>query len=271
MSESQQVVRWEKDGDVATVWLSNPAKRNAMGRAFFEQLPKVMGEVSADTAVRAVVIAAEGPAFTVGLDLFDMGGTLAPTGGQIETRVRLLGDVDRLQRAISSVEECPVPTIAAIHGWCIGGGVDLTTCCDVRLASADMKLSVRETKIAIVADLGTLQRLPRIVGKGHVAELVYTGKDISAARCKEMGLINEVYADVAETQSAAKTLAAEIAANSPLVVRGVKQVLRYGEDKTVQEGLDYVAVWNSAFLLSDDLAEAMSSFFEKRPPKFKGT
>ena len=143
-----------------------------------------MHEVTQDESIRAIVLAAEGPAFTVGLDLFDMTGTLSPEGSPIETRRKILADVDRLQRSISSVAESPVPTIAAIHGWCIGGGVDLTTCCDIRLASADMKLSVRETKIAIVADLGTLQRLPRIISAGHVAELVYTGKDITAGVAK---------------------------------------------------------------------------------------
>ncbi len=199
MTDSDRVVRWEKSEGIAHVWLCNAAKRNAMGQKFFEQLPEVMREVNADETVRAVVLAAEGPAFTVGLDLFDMGGTLAPSGGQIETRRKILADVDRLQRSISSVADCPVPTIAVMHGWCIGGGVDLVTGCDIRLASADMKLSVRETKIAIVADLGTLQRLPKIIAPGHVAELAYTGKDITAARAKEIGLVNEIHADFDQT------------------------------------------------------------------------
>jgi enoyl-CoA hydratase len=270
MTESDRVVRWEKRGHIATVWLSNPARRNAMGRKFFEQLPQVMREASGDHDVRAVVIAAEGPAFTVGLDLADMGATLAPQGSETETRTKLLAEINRLQRSIGSVADCPVPTIVALHGWCIGGGVDLATCCDVRLASADMKLSVRETKIAIVADLGTLQRLPRIVSSGHVAELAFTGKDVSSHRCKEIGLVNDVYETPEAVQAAAHALAQEIAENSPLVVRGVKQVLRYGEGKSVQDGLDYVAAWNAAFLLSQDLAEAMSAFFEKRKAVFRG-
>ena len=270
MAEGDRVVRWEKENGIATVWLSNPAKRNAMGQAFFKQLPEVMHEVYKDDTTRAIVLAAEGPAFTVGLDLFDMSATLSPEGTQIETRRKILADVDRLQRSITSMAESPVPTIAAIHGWCIGGGVDLTTCCDIRLASADMKLSVRETKIAIVADLGTLQRLPRIISPGHVAELVYTGKDVTAARCKEIGLVNEIYPDAAATLAAAKEMAAEIAANSPLVVRGIKKVLQYGEGKSVQDGLDYVGAWNASFLLSDDLAEAMTAFFEKRKANFQG-
>ena len=175
-----------------------------------------------------------------------------------------------MQRSVSSVAECPKPVIAAIHGYCIGGGVDLASACDIRVASADAVFSVRETKVAIVADLGSLQRLPRIIGKGHVAELALTGKDISAARAKEIGLVNDVHRDADATLSAAYRLAAEIAANSPLAVQGTKAVLAACEDRSVADGLDYVATWNAGFLPSDDLVEAMTAFMEKRPPQFIG-
>ncbi|MER3452761.1 MAG: enoyl-CoA hydratase, partial [Acidimicrobiia bacterium] len=153
----------------------------------------------------------------------------------------------------------------------LGGGVDLICCADIRLAAADARFGVRETKMAIVADLGTLQRLPRIVGPGHVAELVFTGRDITAERAREIGLVNEVHPDVVTLHAAARELAGEIAANSPLVVQGAKQVLRAGRDLTVEQGLEYVALWNAAFLRSDDLTEAMRAFLEKRPPRFSGT
>lgn len=270
MKEGRQVVRWEKKDHVATVWLADPERRNALGPEFFEQMPRVFRELGADPEVRAVVLAAEGRAFTIGLDLVAMQGTLAPTGGQAEIRSQIHAEVFRLQEAINVIADCPVPVIGVLHGWCIGGGVDIATACDLRVAAKDLKLSVRETRVAIVADLGTLQRLPRIVPKGHAAELIYTGKDVDAERCRAIGLVNDVYEDFESALAAAQTIAAEIAANSPLVVRGVKNVLRYGEDKSVEEGLKYVALWNAAFLLSDDLMEAMSAFFEKRPPKFKG-
>ena len=166
--------------------------------------------------------------------------------------------------------DCPKPVLAAIHGYCIGGGVDLASACDIRLASADAVFSVRETKVAIVADLGSLQRLPHIIGKGHVAELAYTGKDITAARAKEIGLVNEVFDDAEAVVSAARAMAAEIAANSPLAVEGTKAVLTAGEGRSVAEGLDYVAAWNAGFLQSDDLVEAMAAFMAKRPPEFRG-
>jgi enoyl-CoA hydratase len=163
-----------------------------------------------------------------------------------------------------------VPVIAAVHGLCIGGGLDLISACDIRLASADARISLRETKIAIVADLGSLQRLPAIIGQGHTRELAFTGKDVTAARAKEMGLINEIHADRAALHEAAQAMAAEIAANPPLTVRGVKQVLGHGEGKTVAEGLAYVAAWNAAFLASEDLGEALQAFAEKRSPNYKG-
>jgi enoyl-CoA hydratase len=175
-----------------------------------------------------------------------------------------------LQASITSVAESRVPVIAAVHGYCIGGGVDLITACDVRLASAEAVFSVREAKVAIVADVGSLQRLPAIIGKGHVAELAYTAKDITADRAAAIGLVNDVAPDPDGVLAAARAMAAEIGANSPLAVEGTKAVLAAGEGRTVAEGLDYVATWNAAALNSDDLVEAMTAFMEKRPAVFTG-
>jgi enoyl-CoA hydratase len=285
MSASSAVFTLERDTSthVATLWLDSPERRNAMGPDFWADLPVLMESVSEDDSVRAVVIAARGPHFTVGLDLKTMGATVAGGSGggsgsgsgsapsRAAVSSRIYKDVHRLQRSISSVADCPKPVIAAVHGYCIGGGVDLITAADIRLCSADAKFSVRETKIAIVADLGTLQRLPRVISKGHVAELAFTGKDITADRAREIGLVNDVLPDFDALLKAAQDMAAEIAANSPLTVVGTKQVLRACEDRTVAEGLDYVAAWNAAFLQSNDLTEAMSAFIEKRPPNFTGS
>jgi enoyl-CoA hydratase len=260
---------------VATLWLDSPERRNAMGPEFWADLPGIMAELGDDDDVRCVVLAARGPQFSVGLDLKTMGGAIAGGGGSGASRAsaaaRFYKEVARLQRSISSVADCAKPVIAAVHGWCIGGGVDLITAADIRLCSADAKFTVRETKLAMVADVGTLQRLPRVISKGHVAELAYTGKDITADRAREIGLVNDVLPDTESLHKAAHDMAAEIAANSPLAVQGTKQVLRACEDRTIEEGLDYVAVWNSAFIQSNDLMEAMTAFMEKRPPKFTGS
>jgi enoyl-CoA hydratase len=178
--------------------------------------------------------------------------------------------IRELQASFTSLADSPKPVIAAIHGYCLGAGIDLITACDIRLAAVDAKFGVRETVMGLVADVGTLQRLPAIVGPGHVAEMVYSGRDIDADRALRIGLVNDVYPDADATLSAALDLAETIAANSPLVVQGAKRVLKAGEGQTVAEGLDYVAVWNAAFLLSDDLTEAMTAFVEKRTPEFKG-
>jgi len=170
--------------------------------------------------------------------------------------------------ATAALEQEPV--IAAVHGYCIGGGVDLIAACDIRLASADALFSVREAKMAIVADLGSLQRLPAIISAGHLAELAFTGKDIGAERAKEIGLVNDVVTDADGVLKAARALAAEIAANSPIAVQGTKAVLAANEGRTVAEGLEYVATWNAGMLASDDLVEAVTAFMEKRPPKFTG-
>ena len=273
MSFSSDVLTIERDGPVATLWLDNAERRNAMGPDFWDDLPRAMHTLSDDAAVRAVVLAARGPSFTVGLDLKAMGPLLlqhAPNGSDAQRRRALFREVKRLQAAISAVADCLKPVIAAVQGHCIGGGMDLITACDIRLAAADASFSVRETKIAIVADLGTLQRLPAIVSQGHVAELVYTGKDIAAERAWQIGLVNDVYPDADALLDAAYALAREMASNSPLAVQGSKAVLRAGEGRTVEEALDYVALWNASFLHSNDLTEAVTAFMEKRPPVFRG-
>ncbi|HEY1652691.1 MAG TPA: crotonase/enoyl-CoA hydratase family protein [Acidimicrobiales bacterium] len=275
------VLTIEHDEDVATLWLDRPEARNAMGMDLWRDLPRAMDALSADTSVRVVVIAAKGPHFSVGLDLKAMGNLLSDGGGggggndsrPASMAARARGgraEVLRLQDSVTAVARCPKPVIAAVHGYCIGGGVDLIAACDIRLASADAIFSVREAKVAIVADLGSLQRLPAILNAGHLAELAFTGKDISAERAKEIGLVNDVAADVEGVLKAARALAAEIAANSPIAVQGTKAVLAANEGRTVAEGLDYVATWNAGMLASDDLVEAMTAFMEKRTPKFTG-
>lgn len=271
-----EVLSIQKDGEIATLWLDRPEARNAMGPAFWSELPLAMEKLSVDPGVRAVVIAAKGPHFSVGLDLKTTGTVLEvgtdPSAGRSRAarsaRARI--EIKRMQESVSAVADCPKPVIAAVHGYCIGGGVDVVTACDIRLASEDAAFSVRETKMAIVADLGSLQRLPMIIGAGHLAELAFTGKDISAARAKEIGLVNEVLPDADAVVKAAQAMAAEIASNSPLVVQGTKAVIQSADRTAITEGLDYVAVWNAGFLQSDDLTEAFAAFMEKRPPKFTG-
>lgn len=278
---TSDVLTIETEGHVATLWLDRPKQLNAMGPDFWTDLPVAMEALGASTDIRVVVIAARGPHFSVGLDLKAVsapGGLLSSGGGNDSAQApsmatrgrRARSEILRLQASITSVAACPKPVIAAIHGYCIGGGVDLAAACDIRVASADATFSVRETKMAMVADLGSLERLPRIIGQGHLAELAYTGKDITADRAAQIGLVNDTAPGAEGVLALARELAAAIAANSPLAVQGTKAVLTAGEDQTVAEGLDYVATWNAAALASDDLTEAMMAFLEKRPAHFTG-
>jgi enoyl-CoA hydratase len=175
-----------------------------------------------------------------------------------------------MQKACDRVAECRKPVIAAIGGWCIGGGLDLASACDIRLCSSDARFSLREVKVAMVADIGSLQRLPHIIGEAHTREMAFTGKNIDASRALRIGLVSEVYDTQAALVEAARSLAREIADNPPLVVQGIKQVMNCRIDKTIADGLRYVATWNSAFLQSEDLADALSAFRERRDPRFKG-
>ena len=280
-SFASEVLTIETAGHVATLWLDRPKRLNALGPDFWTDLPRAMDALGAATDIRVVVIAARGPHFSVGLDLKAVsapGGMLDGGGGDgsipppsMATRGRRARtEILRLQASITSVATCPKPVIAAVHGYCIGGGVDLAAACDIRVASADATFSVRETRMAMVADLGSLQRLPRIIGKGHLSELAYTGRDITAERAAQIGLVNDLAPDVEGVLALAHELAGAIAANSPLAVQGTKAVLTAGEDRSVADGLDYVATWNAAALSSDDLTEAMVAFMEKRPPQFTG-
>jgi enoyl-CoA hydratase len=257
----------------AEVTLLGPGKGNAMGPDFWRELPIVFRALDADPDVRSIVVTGSGSHFSYGLDLPAMvpsWAELLTDGALAGPRARFLDEVRTLQESVTSVAACRKPVIAAVSGWCIGGGVDLIAAADIRLASADATFSIREVKVAIVADIGSLQRLAGIIGEGHLRELAFTGRDIDAARAQQIGLVNDVHPTQDEVLTAARKLAAEIAANAPLVVQGIKDVLNSEREATVAAGLRYVSAWNAAFLPSKDLTEAMQAFLQRRPPNFTG-
>jgi enoyl-CoA hydratase len=273
MAEPYESLTVETKNHVAQVTLIGPGKGNAMGPAFWSELPEVFAGLDADPEVRAIVLTGSGRNFSYGLDLTAMGGALTPMmadGALARPRAEFHHELRRMQAAISAVADCRTPTIAAVHGWCIGGGVDLISAVDIRYASTDAKFSVREVKLAMVADVGSLARLPLILNDGQLRELALTGKDINAARAERIGLVNDVYEDADTCLDAAHATAAEIAANPPLTVAGVKDVLDEQRTDRVSASLRYVAAWNSAFLASKDLMEGVSAAMAKRTPEFTG-
>ncbi|MCB2148084.1 MAG: crotonase/enoyl-CoA hydratase family protein [Deltaproteobacteria bacterium] len=267
MSENQSM-DVEVDGHVAWLTLCRPERRNAMGMAFFKELTEHFRRFDEDPAVRAVVIRATGKSFTAGLDLMEAGAML--TGKGADDRERLRKKILDLQESNNAIERCRKPVIAAVHGHCIGGGVDLLSACDIRLASADALFSIRETRIAIIADLGTLQRLPHIIGQGWFRELALTGRDFTAGEALQMGFVTRVCENREALIKAADDLAKAIAAMAPLTVQGVKEVINFSRDNGVYPGLAYVAQKNAATLPSEDLMEAVTAFMEKREPVFHG-
>lgn len=272
MSKENCTIRVTRDGHLAEVLLTRPEVGNAMNAALFRELEEVFEALDADHEVRVVILRGEGKAFSYGLDLMaapvDFGPVLQE--GLAGERLDLRELVLTLQRQCGAPATCRKPVIAAVHGWCIGGGLDLVAACDLRLCSSDARFSLREARVAMVADLGSLQRLPRIIGDAATRELALTAKDIDATRALRLGLVSQVLPDHDALWEAARAEAEAIAKLSPVVTRGVKQVLAFGDCHSVADGLEYVANWNAAFLQSEDLKEAMVAFMERREPIYRG-
>lgn len=265
-----QHLQIERIGPVGVLWLNRPQKLNAMSVDIWEDIPKAMAELDEDEEVRVIVLAGRGRAFTVGIDVGLLAG-LRPEGQSLPDKTeRMYEKIRHFQKTIDVFAESPKPTIAAIQGYCLGAGISLATACDIRLATEDAVLSIRETRMGLTADVGVLQRLPGIVGSGHTAELAFTGKDVDATRAKEIGLVNHLYPDTESLMDAAMSLADDIASNSPLVLTGVKRTLAANRDLTLDQALEYVARNNSTALFANDLEEAVTAFLEDRPPDFKG-
>lgn len=267
------------EGNIATLFIDRPEKKNAMNMDFFKNLPKAVSALDDAEEVRVIILAAKGNAFSAGLDLTALGDITSNTSTEASNRPssqatvskRLYENIKFLQESITSVENCSKPVIAVIQGYCLGGGIDLITACDMRVGTSDSIYSIREVKMAMVADLGTLQRLPRIISITHLNELALTGKDIEANYAREIGLLNYVGTDYDDAMEYARQTAAQIAANSPLVVAGIKKTVTSFLSQEVHNRLEDVAMHNTAYITSNDLIEAVTAFFEKREPKFTGS
>ncbi len=264
---SERVVVHTEAG-VAHVELARPDRLNAMDREMFEAIGDTFRSLARDPAVRAVLLSGQGRHFSAGLDLEYASKQFAPTPDPGRAAEAKLRHIEWLQDAFSAVEQSRPPVIAAIHGGCIGAGVDLVTACDLRIASRDSYLQVAEVDVAITADLGTLQRLGYLLPHGVVRELTYTGRRMGAEEAAGYGLVNALAADREAAMAAGLELACSIAAKSPLAVAGAKRSLNYSRGRPVEEGLRDVGLWNAATLASADLNEAVKARLGKSEPKF---
>ncbi len=271
MNETYQALSVEHTDGVMTVTLLGPGKGNAMGPEFWAELPKVMDEINRMADVRCILFRGSGDHFSYGLDL----GQMMPHLGKMTTgtvvahqRVDLMAQIRQMQSGFQKMHESAKPVIAAVHGWCIGGGLNMIAAADIRLCSRDAKFSLREAKLAITPDIGGLQFLPTIIGQGFTREMAFTGADYDAAFAERTGLVNHVYDTPEQLFEAAQMLASQIADNPATAVQGAKRVLNYSLNKSIEDGLQYVAVWNSSQLQSDDFDEAMQATLEKRKARF---
>ena len=261
------------ENHIANLVLSRPNELNTMSRDFWVELGDILEEINRDSEVRVVVMSSTGKHFCAGMDLnaFSNGVDNIPDDKKPD-HARIGEAVYRvakeLQEYISTLEKIRVPVIAAIHGGCIGGAVDLVTACDIRLASDDAFFCIQEINIGMAADVGTLQRLPKIIPDSKMREMAYTGRRMYAGEAKETGLVSDTYKSQEDMLKVANSLAKEIASKSPVAIYGLKAVMNYSRDHSVSESLEYNALWSGAMLSQKDMTEAMTANIEKRDASF---
>nr|XP_023667924.1 delta(3,5)-Delta(2,4)-dienoyl-CoA isomerase, mitochondrial isoform X1 [Paramormyrops kingsleyae] len=255
---------------VTQVELHRPEKRNAMNKAFWSEMVDCFSQIAEDPECRVVVVTGAGKVFTSGIDLMDMAGNiLQPTGDDAaRTSWNLRRLVKKYQETFSVLEKCPKPVVVAVHGACVGAGVDLITACDIRLCTQDAWFQVKEVDIGLAADVGTLQRLPKVIGsRSLVNELALTSRKMYSDEAKSSGLVSRVFPDKETMMSGAMELAEEIASRSPVAVQGTKINLIYSRDHSVAEGLEYMATWNMSMLQTQDVIKSAQASMEKKSPK----
>ncbi|WP_028632328.1 MULTISPECIES: crotonase/enoyl-CoA hydratase family protein [Pseudomonas] len=255
--------------NIAHVQINRPEKLNAMNAAFWEEIIDIFQWVDDTDAIRVVVISGAGKHFSAGIDLALLASVAGQLGKDVGRNARLLRKtILRMQASFNAVDQCRKPVLAAVQGYCIGGAIDLISACDMRYCSADAQFSIKEIDMGMAADVGTLQRLPRIISDGMMRELAYTGRNVEADEALRIGLVNRVYDDAATLLDGVFAMARDIAAKSPIAVAGTKHLLSYMRDHRIDDGLDYIATWNAAMLQSEDLRLAMAAHMSKQKPTF---
>ena len=258
---------------ICNLVLNRPNELNTMTRDFWVELGDALEEINRDSDVRVVILSSTGKHFCAGMDLSAFSNGVDDIPDDKKPDHARVGEVlyrtaKELQGYISKLEEIRVPVIAAVHGGVIGGALDLITACDMRFASNDAFFCIQEINIGMAADVGTLQRLPKIIPDSKMREMAYTGRRMLAEEAKDSGLVGEVYETQDQMLDAVHKLAAEIASKSPVAIYGLKAVMNYSRDHNVSDSLDFNALWSGAMLSQADMAEAMTAQMEKRDANF---
>ncbi|APC21366.1 enoyl-CoA hydratase [Pseudomonas protegens] len=268
MSE-YQAFRVELADNIAHVQINRPEKINAMNAAFWSEIVEIFRWIDDTDAVRVVVLSGAGKHFSSGIDLMMLAGVANELGKDVGRNARLLRrKIFQLQASFNAVDNCRKPVLAAIQAIAWGAPSTVISACDMRYAADDAQFSIKEIDIGMAADVGTLQRLPRIIGDGILRELAYTGRTFGAEEARSIGLVNRTYSDAANLLDGVMGIAREIAAKSPIAVSGTKEMLSYMRDHRIDDGLEYVATWNAAMLQSNDLRVAIAAHMSKQKPEF---
>ena len=262
-------------GHVAHIKLNRPEKRNAMNWDFWRDLPGIIADIDRNSLARCIVLSSTGPVFSAGLDLslfgqdvFSSSEAVKKNEKELQPPQNFMNFLSFLQKSISSLQKARIPVICAIQGGCIGGGVDLICSADIRLATNDAFFSIRETKIGMVADVGTFPRIVKLLPEGIVKELAFTGRNFSAHEAKEWGFVNRLYESHESLIEGALEMAKEITSNSPAAVFGCKKVIDFSRDHTIDEGLDWINMWNASMLSQSELMEGFRSYKDNTEGNF---
>lgn len=256
---------------IAELELIGPGRGNAMGPDFWRELPLAIAELESDPVLRALIVRGSGVHFSYGLDLAAMAAEMgAMLGDGAPGRCQIIEAARRMHLGFAAIARSRLPVIAAVDGWCIGAGMELIAACDIRIATHGARFSLREVKVGIVSDLGGIQRLPHVIGEGWTRQIALTGEDFTAEQALRIGLVTQLAVDATQLLDSAYRLANAIAVNPPLVVAGVKRTMNERLDAQVEAGNHAAATRNALLLQSEDFAEAMRAFMEKREPTFKG-
>ncbi len=263
----------EVNDKVAHLRMIRPEKANSMVASFWRDLPEIVDGLSASGSVRAIVLSGEGEHFCSGMDLSVFGsddtiGPGSPSGHRSRRNERFRGTALKLQDSFSCLERARVPVLCAIQGACLGGGIDMVSAADLRYATESAYFSIQEINIAMTADVGTLQRMPKLVAEGIVRELAYTGRRWPAAEAHAAGFVSAVFPDRETMLTGVMDIAGEIASKSPMAIWGTKQTMHYTRDHSVADGLEFIANWNAAMFDTDDMGEAFAAQMEQRAADF---
>jgi len=254
---------------IAHVQINRPEKANAMNAAFWTEIIEIFEWADTTDEVRVVVLSGAGKHFSSGIDLMLLASVAGELGKDAGRNARMLRrKIMQMQASFTAVDQCSKPVLAAIQRYCIGGAIDLIAACDMRYAADDALFSIKEIDMGMAADVGTLQRLPRIIGDGILRELAYTGRNVDAAEALRIGLVNRTFGDLPQLLEGVLVIARDIAGKSPIAVHGTKRMINYMREHRIDDGLEYVATWNAAMLQSPDLKLAVVAHMSKDKPVF---